>query len=77
MGKRASTLSEVVSGSTLTTLRVGIDFLLARAAETALCGGEEICDSAADAGRSQLGAARAPISNKLQEWPIIIFINSQ
>ena len=76
MGKRASTLSEVVSGPTLTTLRVGIDFLLGRTAETALCGGEEICDSAADAGRSQLGAARAPISNKLQQWPVIILINS-
>jgi hypothetical protein len=76
MGKRASALSEVVSGSTLTTLRVGIDFLFGRTAETALCGGEEICNSAADAGRSQLGAARAPISNKLQQWPIMILIKS-
>jgi len=71
MGKRGSTLSEAC-GSTLTTLRVGIDFLLGRTAETALCDGGEICDSAADAGRSQLGAARAPISDK----PIIILIGS-
>jgi len=67
MGKRAGALSEVVSGSTLTTLRVGIDFLLGRTAETALCGSGETCDSAADAGSSQLGAARAPMSNELQQ----------